>query len=72
MLIDTDIELVEVLNEYLSELPGSPVKSLEKLVEWNKEHAEEALPIGILPSSHSCVVSNCNRISKPGCADRST
>jgi hypothetical protein len=49
VLIDIDIELVDVLNEYLSELPGSPVKSLEELVEWNKEHAAEALPTGNLP-----------------------
>lgn len=38
--------MVDVLNEYLSKLPGSLMKSVEELVEWNKEHAEEALPIG--------------------------
>ncbi|PGH12274.1 hypothetical protein AJ80_06788 [Polytolypa hystricis UAMH7299] len=39
-----DIELPEVVDEYLSSLPTSPVRSLHELVEWNKEHAVEALP----------------------------
>jgi hypothetical protein len=33
------------MNEYLSKLPGFPVKRVEGPVEWNKEHAEEVLPI---------------------------
>ncbi|KAJ5789317.1 amidase signature enzyme [Penicillium psychrosexuale] len=41
---DAYIELVDVLNDYLSELPGSPAKSLAELVEWNQEHAAQALP----------------------------
>ena len=43
--------MVVVLNDYLSRLPGSPVKSVEELVEWNKEHAEEALPEGDIPKA---------------------
>lgn len=39
--------MVDVLNEYLSKLAVSPAKSVGRgTVEWNKQHAEEALPIG--------------------------
>lgn len=38
--------MIGVMNEYLSKLPGSPMKSVKELVEWNKKHAEEALPAG--------------------------
>lgn len=43
--------MVDVLDEYLSKLPGSPVKRVEELVVWNKDHAEEALPAGIFSNT---------------------
>lgn len=39
-----DVELPEVINKYLSNLAISPVRSLQELVDWNKEHSTEALP----------------------------
>jgi len=32
------------MDEYLASLESSPVRSLKKLIEWNKAHAEQALP----------------------------
>lgn len=34
------------MNEYLSELQASQVRSLAELVEWNQEHADDALTSG--------------------------
>jgi hypothetical protein len=36
------------MNEYLSELEESSVRTLRELVDWNKEHAAEELPEGKL------------------------
>lgn len=44
ILTAIDVGLVDVLNVYLNKLLGASVRSVEELVEWNKEHAEEALP----------------------------
>jgi amidase len=32
------------MDKYLASLESSPVRSLKELIEWNKAHAEQALP----------------------------
>lgn len=46
--------MVDALNDYLRTLPGSPVKSVEELVEWNINHADQALPEGDFPKAKAC------------------
>jgi hypothetical protein len=35
------------MNNYLSHLKESPVRTLEELIRFNKEHADKELPEGI-------------------------
>jgi hypothetical protein len=42
----SDVEFLNDINEYLSQLEASTVHSLQELVDWNSEHAEQALPDG--------------------------
>jgi hypothetical protein len=34
------------MNQYLDSLKTTQVRTLKELVEWNTQHAEEALPAG--------------------------
>lgn len=39
-------DLENDMNNYLSGLEKSNVKSLKEIVQWNQQHADEALPSG--------------------------
>jgi amidase len=39
-------DLENDMNNYLSGLEKSDVKTLKEIVEWNRQHADEALPSG--------------------------
>lgn len=45
-LLSPAADLKQGMDHYLGSLKNSKVKSLKELVEWNRDHAEEALTKG--------------------------
>ena len=61
-------DLENGMKKYLSGLENSNVKSLKEIVEWNMQHADEALPLGKLYLARLNLrggILNSHRISKP-------